>query len=34
MQNRAAKLKGQVEILALKGGGTCVNLYLPVTRIA
>ena len=34
MRNRAAKLKGDVEILALKGGGTCVTLYLPLAKMA
>ncbi len=33
MQSRAAKLRGDVEVLALKGGGTCVNLYLPITKL-
>jgi signal transduction histidine kinase len=32
MRDRAAKLKGQVEIIALKGGGTCVNLFLPLNK--
>ena len=31
MKNRAAKLGGQIEVIALKGGGTCVNLYLPLS---
>jgi signal transduction histidine kinase len=30
MQDRAKRLGGQVEIFPLKGGGTCVNLYLPM----
>ncbi len=30
MQSRAAKLRGEVEIVPLKGGGTCVNLFLPM----
>ena len=34
MKNRAAKLHGSVEFLQLKGGGTCVNLYLPLAKIA
>jgi signal transduction histidine kinase len=34
MRNRAAKLSGVVEIVPLKGGGTCVNLYLPLAKIA
>jgi signal transduction histidine kinase len=34
MKNRAAKLNGDVEVVALKGGGTCVNLYLPLAKIA
>ncbi len=34
MQNRASKLHGKVEFLALKGGGTCVNLYLPMAKLA
>ena len=31
MKRRAEKLGGAVEFVALKGGGTCVNLYLPIT---
>ena len=34
MKNRATKLHGSVECLSLKGGGTCVNLYLPMAKIA
>ena len=34
MKNRAAKLHGAVEFLSLKGGGTCVNLYLPLAKTA
>ncbi len=34
MKNRAAKLNGGVEVLPLKGGGTCVNLYLPLAKMA
>jgi signal transduction histidine kinase len=34
MKNRAAKLNGQVEVVPLKGGGTCVNLYLPLAKLA
>jgi signal transduction histidine kinase len=30
MRTRATRLHGAVEVLALKGGGTCVNLYLPL----
>jgi signal transduction histidine kinase len=30
MRDRAARLRGNVEIVPLKGGGTCVNLYLPL----
>ena len=30
MKSRAEKLGGQIEVIALKGGGTCVNLYLPL----
>ncbi len=33
MQSRAAKLRGAVEVLPLKGGGTCVNLFLPITKM-
>jgi signal transduction histidine kinase len=33
MKNRAAKLHGAVEFLSLKGGGTCVNLYLPLAKV-
>ena len=34
MKIRAAKLHGEVEFLSLKGGGACVNLYLPLAKIA
>jgi signal transduction histidine kinase len=34
MKSRAAKLNGGVEVLPLKGGGTCVNLYLPLAKMA
>lgn len=34
MKNRAAKLNGDVEVVPLKGGGTCVNLYLPLAKMA
>lgn len=30
MKGRATRLGGSAEILPLKGGGTCVNLYLPM----
>jgi signal transduction histidine kinase len=30
MRDRAARLGGHVEIIPLKGGGTCVSLYLPL----
>ena len=30
MRARAAKLGGEVDIIDLQGGGTCVNLYLPL----
>lgn len=30
MRSRAARLGGSVEIIDLVGGGTCVNLYLPI----
>ena len=33
MKNRAAKLNGYVEVMPLKGGGTCVNLYLPLAKL-
>jgi len=33
MKSRAAKLNGGVEVLPLKGGGTCVNLYLPLAKM-
>jgi signal transduction histidine kinase len=33
MKNRAAKLRGQLELLPLRGGGTCMNLYLPITLV-
>ena len=33
MKNRAAKLHGELEIVSLKGGGTCVNLYLPLAKL-
>jgi signal transduction histidine kinase len=32
MKARAARMGGHVEVLPLKGGGTCVNLYLPLSR--
>jgi signal transduction histidine kinase len=34
MTSRAEKLNGKVEMVALKGGGTCVNLYLPLAKLA
>jgi signal transduction histidine kinase len=34
MKIRAAKLHGELEFLPLKGGGACVNLYLPLAKIA
>ena len=33
MKIRAARLHGELELLTLKGGGTCVNLYLPLAKI-
>jgi signal transduction histidine kinase len=33
MKRRAAKMHGEVEFVALKGGGTCVNLYLPLAKM-
>jgi hypothetical protein len=30
MRSRAVKLNGEVEVVPPKGGGTCVNLYLPL----
>lgn len=33
MKSRAAKLNGDVEVVPLKGGGTCVNLYLPLAKM-
>ncbi len=33
MKIRAARLHGELELLHLKGGGTCVNLYLPLAKI-
>ncbi|MBC7625265.1 MAG: hypothetical protein H7232_18005 [Aeromicrobium sp.] len=30
MKSRAARLQGRVEVVALKGGGTCVSLFLPI----
>jgi signal transduction histidine kinase len=30
MQSRAAKLRGEVEVVPLRGGGTCMNLFLPL----
>ncbi len=32
MKSRAAKLGGHLEVVALAGGGTCLNLYLPVNQ--
>lgn len=34
MKSRAAKLNGGVDVLPLKGGGTCVNLFLPLAKMA
>ena len=34
MKSRAAKLHGEVEVLSLKGGGACLNLYLPLAKMA
>ncbi len=34
MRSRAVKLNGEVEVVPLKGGGTCVNLYLPLAKMA
>jgi signal transduction histidine kinase len=34
MKSRAAKLHGQVEFQSPKTGGTCVNLYLPLAKMA
>ena len=34
MKIRAAKMHGEVEFLPLKGGGACVNLYLPLAKMA
>ena len=31
MKSRAESMRGSVEIIPLKGGGTCVNLLLPLT---
>ena len=33
MKIRAARLHGELEFLPLKGGGTCVNLYLPLAKL-
>ena len=33
MKIRAARLHGELELLRLKGGGTCVNLYLPLAKV-
>ena len=33
MKSRAEKLNGLVEMVPLKGGGTCVNLYLPLAKL-
>ena len=33
MKIRAAKLHGEVEFVPMKGGGACVNLYLPLAKI-
>ena len=32
MQSRAARMRGSVEVLPVRGGGTCVNLYLPIQQ--
>ena len=33
MRIRAAKLHGEVEFVPFKGGGACVNLYLPLAKM-
>ncbi len=30
MRSRAVRMRGEVEIVPLKGGGTCMNLFLPI----
>jgi signal transduction histidine kinase len=32
MHSRAARMQGEIEVVALKGGGTCVNLLLPIQK--
>jgi signal transduction histidine kinase len=34
MRSRAVKLGGELETARLETGGTCINLYLPITRSA
>ncbi len=34
MKIRAAKLNGLVEVMPMVGGGTCMNLYLPLAKVA
>ncbi|MBL8520005.1 MAG: hypothetical protein JNK75_04970 [Betaproteobacteria bacterium] len=33
MKIRAAKINGHVEVMQMVGGGTCVNLYLPLAKV-
>ena len=33
MKSRASKLGGELEIISIPGGGTCLNLYLPVNQL-
>ncbi len=33
MKSRAATLGGKLEIVQIAGGGTCLNLYLPINQI-
>jgi len=32
MKSRAARMQGEIEVVALKGGGTCVSLFLPIQK--
>ncbi len=33
MKSRASKLGGELEIISIPSGGTCLNLYLPVNQV-
>jgi signal transduction histidine kinase len=32
MSSRAVRMQGEIEVVALKGGGTCISLFLPIKK--